>query len=231
MTLAATTVSIVLTFGTTAIIDRSKEKADKKEMVMMIMYDMRESIKEFERVQKDLVDFYEIQVDVVAHPELFDASFIDLLSKVPVARYSSTTENIFRSNIETIHTLGSVLFVETVTSFYDERKGFESSIVKDVQDRSDKILSSYGNLRDFNSPNIIFIGETYLRAMKRDFEHCKMLMKVTDEKLDVYSLQQQKLLEATEKRSVEDMKEYYNEQEDRSLRLQRARQEGNLQND
>ena len=43
--LAATTVSIVLTFGTTAIIDRKKQNAEKREMVMMIMYDLRESLK------------------------------------------------------------------------------------------------------------------------------------------------------------------------------------------
>lgn len=43
MTLVATTVSIVLTFGTTAIIDRHKKRADKRELVMMIMYDMQEA--------------------------------------------------------------------------------------------------------------------------------------------------------------------------------------------
>jgi hypothetical protein len=40
MTLAATTVSIILTFGTTAIVERRKQKAEKREMVMMILYDM-----------------------------------------------------------------------------------------------------------------------------------------------------------------------------------------------
>ena len=44
ISLLATTVSIVLTFGTTAIIDRKKQNAEKREMVLMVMYDMRESI-------------------------------------------------------------------------------------------------------------------------------------------------------------------------------------------
>ena len=42
MSLLATTVSIVLTFGTTAIVDRMKQRAEKREMVLMVMYDMRE---------------------------------------------------------------------------------------------------------------------------------------------------------------------------------------------
>ena len=33
MSLLATTVSIVLTFGTTAIVDRKKQRAEKREMV------------------------------------------------------------------------------------------------------------------------------------------------------------------------------------------------------
>ena len=44
MSLAATTVSIVLTFGTTAIIDRKKQREEKREMTLMIMFDMRESL-------------------------------------------------------------------------------------------------------------------------------------------------------------------------------------------
>ena len=36
MSLLATTVSIVLTFGTTAIIDRKKQRAEKREMVLIV---------------------------------------------------------------------------------------------------------------------------------------------------------------------------------------------------
>lgn len=48
LTLAATTVSIVLTFGTSAIIDHKKKNAAKREMVLMIMYDMKEAISDIE---------------------------------------------------------------------------------------------------------------------------------------------------------------------------------------
>ena len=72
MTLGATTISIVLTFGTTAIIDRKKRNAEKREMVMMIMYDMRESLKELSRVDEDLKAFFESHVgdyqDYRQHP-------------------------------------------------------------------------------------------------------------------------------------------------------------------
>lgn len=48
LTLLATTVSIVLTFGTSAIIEKHQKNAAKKEMIMMIIYDFDKTI---EKVQ------------------------------------------------------------------------------------------------------------------------------------------------------------------------------------
>ena len=80
MTLAATTVSIILTFGTSAVIDRNKKDAAKREMVMMIMYDMNKAISDIEDCDKNLKEFFDIQVDIVAHPEKFDDGYYGLLT-------------------------------------------------------------------------------------------------------------------------------------------------------
>ena len=116
MTLAATTVSIVLTFGTSAIIDHKKKNAAKREMVLMIMYDMKKAISDIEVCEKNVKEFFDIQVDLVAHPEKFDDGYYGLLASIPIFEYPTTTENIFKSNIETVNTIGNILFVETVTS-------------------------------------------------------------------------------------------------------------------
>ena len=83
MSLLATTVSIVLTFGTTAIVDRKKQRAEKREMVLMVMYDMRESLKECEQCQNNMRAYCDLQVDLVAHPEQFAARSVDLLDFLP----------------------------------------------------------------------------------------------------------------------------------------------------
>ena len=44
LSLVATTISIVLTFGTAAIIDYNKKEADKREMVMAVLYDFNQTI-------------------------------------------------------------------------------------------------------------------------------------------------------------------------------------------
>ena len=108
MTLAATTISIVLTFGTTAIIDWTKQKAEKREMAMMILYNLHETLTEAERCDENLRTYFDIQLDVVAHPQKMDGNFANLAAAIPQFDYTTTTENIFNSTIETLQTIGNI---------------------------------------------------------------------------------------------------------------------------
>lgn len=221
MTLAATTFSIMLTFGTSAVIEHRKLNAEKREMVLMVMYDMRESLKDIEQIDDDLKDFFEIQVDVVAHPDKLSQSYIGMASRIPMARYSMTTETIFRSNIETIRTIGNILFVEAVSSFYDLRENYKAIVIEDFQNQSNNLLF-LETLRDLNTPSFIFYSEAFLRSMKIDFENCKQLMRVTDEDLEVFSRQKEKLMESTRSKMHEDIEESSSGRNERSIRLQQA---------
>ena len=150
MTLAATTVSIILTFGTSAVIDRNKKEAAKREMVLMIMYDMKEAISDVEECDKNLVD-------IVAHPEKFDDGYYGLLTRLPIFEYPTTTENIFKSNIETVNTIGNILFVETVSMFYDTRAMYKTEVVDAFLQQGEKAVQEYESLSDFNTPFFSFL--------------------------------------------------------------------------
>jgi len=226
LTLAATTFSIVLTFGTSAIIEHRKLNAEKRKMVMMIMYDMRESLKEFEQNDADLKSFFETQLDVVAHPDRLHKNYYELAVRIPLSQYSTTTETIFRSNIETIRTIGNILFVEAVSSFYDTRTRYKALVIDEFQHQANQILLDYAELRDFNTPSFIFLSETIFLSMKEDFENCKQLMKVSDEDLEVFSEQKEKLIEAMRSNLNEDSNETIPSKMDWSARLQQAREEG-----
>jgi len=225
LTLAATTFSIMLTFGTSAVIEHRKLNAEKRDMVLMVMYDMRESLKDIEQIDEDLKDFFEIQVDVVAHPDKLSQSYVGMASRIPMARYSMTTETIFRSNIETIRTIGNILFVEAVSSFYDLRENYKAIVIEDFQNQSNNLLF-LETLRDLNTPSFIFYSEAFLRSMKVDFENCKQLMKVTDEDLEVFSRQKEKLMESTQSKMREDIEESSSDRNERSVRLQQALEQG-----
>lgn len=227
MSLLATTVSIVLTFGTTAIIDRKKQKAQKREMVLMLMYDMRESLKEIEDCEKTLKKFCDVQVDLVAHPDKFDDGYVNLMAHIPILFFTNTTENIFKSNIETINTLGNILFVETVSSFYVNREKVRTEIVEKFQQEGSESIGSYEALAAFDAISFPFFGDLLLSTMQRDFEQCKLMMKVSEEELDVFSEQRKKLLDALPGEGPAEMVEKITrERNQRRQDLQRAREEG-----
>lgn len=227
MSLLATTVSIVLTFGTTAIIDRKKQKAEKREMVLMVMYDMRESLRECEESQERLRAFCDLQVDLVAHPEKFPGGSVDLLALLPILTYTTTTENIFKSNIETISTIGNILFVETVSSFYNWRDMYKTETVEKFFSKGTKAIGSYEDLSAFDAPYYPYYGEMYYNTMKRFFEECKALMKVSEEDLEVFSEERKKMEESILGESgPENAMKALQEHDQRESDLQQAREEG-----
>lgn len=232
-TLAATTVSIVLTFGTTAIIDRQKQKAEKREMVMMVMYDMRESLKEIKVCDEGIKSFFDTQIDVIAHPQEFRSGFSGkmgiLAASMPSLAYSATTENIFRSNVETIQTIGNILFVETVSLFYDSRALYKSIVSDPFLEDAQKVFSSYEDLCDFDASGYPFYSFSYLRRMEECLEQCKLMMKVSDKELDVFNSQREKLLEATQGNYTEEVIDASYESGERKQRWQEARAAGRLQ--
>ena len=226
MSLLATTVSIVLTFGTTAIVDRKKQRAEKREMVLMVMYDMRESLQECEQCQENMDTFCDLQVDLVAHPEKFSASATNLLVNVPILNYTTTTENIFKSNIETISTIGNILFVETVSSFYDYRDRYKNDVVEAFGTYYTSI-QSYEGLSQFNAPYYAYMGGMYYNILKQDFEECMALMKVSEEDLDVFSKERKRVEESILGESLgEKTGKLIEERHQRDAALQKAREEG-----
>ena len=192
----------------------------------MIMYDMRESLKEVEQNDADLKSIFETQLDVVAHPDKLHTSYFDMAARIPLTQYSTTTETIFRSNIETIRTIGNILFVEAVSSFYDTRTQYKVLVIDDFQHKVNQALLDYAELRDFNTPSFIFLSEAFLHSMKVDFENCKQLMKVSDEDLEIFSEQKEKLMKTTQSKLNEDSKENAASKMERTTRLQQAREEG-----
>lgn len=229
-TLLATTISIVLTFGTTAIVDRRKKKSEKRELVMMIMYDMRESLVEVGQCEKSLKDFCDLQADLVAHPDKLSDGFTRLFTHIPLLTYTTTTENIFKSNIETINTIGNILFVETVSSFYDARNKFKTEVVDDFSRERAWLSVDYEGLSAFNAPSYTFIGETYYQLMRRHFEESKLMMKVSESDLEVFSRQREilkeKLLEQLGETPTDVALRAMQERRQRDQALEKAREEG-----
>ena len=195
LSLLATTVSIVLTFGTAAIIDNNKKQKEKREIVMMVMYDMYNSLQSVERADSMLCKLMELQLQMAKDTAKFQQMKFQQVGLIPQVQFTETTERIFSSTIETINTVGNVLFTENVAEFYQMRKYYKASVCDSLAHEIRK-YDVFFSIKEFLSPDYYSYGlasQELLSDMQHLFTLCKQMMEVTDEEIDAYRKQRQKM--------------------------------------
>lgn len=191
LSLLATTISIVLTFGITAIINHKNERKEKRELVMMVMYDMSNSLQEIESVNSHLRESFDLQIQIAEDTSLFDyTTYLQLFSMVPMLNYNETVEHIFSSSIESINTIGNVLFVENVSEFYNLRRLYQTMICDSSKYGSFKTLES---VLDNEYSQFIFPSEMLYQRMKQSFVQCQQMMNISDEEIETYRKQREEM--------------------------------------
>ena len=224
LSFVATTISIALTFGTAAFLDNKKKESDKREMVMMILNDFDKSIAQLEALDSSAVAAFEAQLSIIEHPETFEQSKIELISLEADCKSepSKTVESIFSSNIETINTLGNILFAEKVSGFYLNRQQLYNIMKEASQEafnEEDGITTSFENLKKHNLSDLIFLCESFTHKLKEINEQCKQMMNVTD--AEIAAFQSARLKLDTQINKVKD-KEFIQNMMDRNQRFQQA---------
>ena len=207
LSLFATTVSIALTFGTAAIIDYNKKQSEKREIVMMVMYDAYNSLKLIEDADSLIRNSMDVQLQLAADTTQFEKLRFKL-SVMPLnSGYTETTEHIFSSSIETINTVGNVLFTENVAEFYQLRQLYKTMVCDSLFNEvsQTQALSTVRGALDFNYIQYALLSNSYLVCLKHQYAMCKQIMDVTDEEIDVYRKEREKLeVSLSEKDEVSD---------------------------
>ena len=188
LSLFATSVSIALTFGTAAIIDYKAKQTSKHEIVMMVMYDMYNSLQSIAKADSTILQAMDMQLQIAEDTSKFETLRYNFALLMPKAEYTETTERIFSSSIETINTVGNVLFTENVAEFYQMRKLYKTtfcdSIANDIA-RS-KPFSSLKKALDFEYSFHAILSSGYLRNMQHLYAQCKQMMDISDADIDAY---------------------------------------------
>ena len=195
LSLLATSVSIALTFGTAAIIDyKSKQKA-KREIVMMVMYDMYNTIQTVEEADSMLRLSVETQRQIAEDTTKFKQMQYELAHLIPRVEYTETAERIFSTNIETINTVGNVLFTEIVAEFYQQRNTYKTVICDSIMNRfsNEKPLTTLKSTLDFEYTFEAIISHSFLQEMKYKFDQCKQMMDVSDEEIEIYQKERRQI--------------------------------------
>ena len=191
LTLLATTFSIILTFGTSAIIDRRHKEAAKKEMVMMIIYDFDKTIEQVQYADSVFRQAFKAQQDAILHPEHFNSHYSTFMASVQLiyTEFSETTEKVFSSNIETFNTLGNVNFVHEVSAFYNLRRFYQENVMDEFKNEvyGSGIAQSLENLIKVSFPDHYINNLDCLINLKKIRNRCVQMMKVSEEELKEFS--------------------------------------------
>ena len=188
LSLIATTVSIVLTFGTAAIIDNNKKQKEKREIVMMVMYDMYNSLKSVEKGDSLLRQTMELQRQITEDTSKFETLRIQIASLIPTVDFTETTEQIVSSSIETINTVGNVLFTENVAKFYQVRERYKEFVCDSIQNAilKEAPAASLKGILSFEYWFYALMSGSCRIDMQRLYTQCKEMMDVSDQQIAVY---------------------------------------------
>ena len=195
LSLFATSVSIALTFGTAAIIDYKTKQKSKREIVMMVMYDMYNSLQSIEKADSTIQQAMDMQLQIAEDTSKFETLRYKFAQLLPSVEYTETTERIFSSSIETINTVGNVLFTENVAEFYQMRKYYKTSICDSITNdlARSQPFSSLKNTLNFEYSFHAVVSSGMLKDMQRKYAQCKQMMEVTDEDIDAYREQREQI--------------------------------------
>ena len=195
LSVVATSISIALTFGTAAIIDYNAKQKAKREIVMMVMYDMYNSLQSIQKADSTIQQAMDIQLQIAEDTTKFETLRFKFAQLMPKAEYTETTERIFSSSIETINTVGNVLFTENVAEFYQMRKLYKTSvcdsIANDIARRQP--FFSLKNSLDFEYSFHAIVSSGMLKDMQLKYAQCKQMMEVTDADIDTYREQREQI--------------------------------------
>ena len=93
--LLANLLSIGLTFGTSAFVDYKKKQKEKRDIVLMVMYDLNNSLASVEQSDADLQQLIQLQRQVAEDTTLFIAEKERIAQLLPKAKYTEATDDAY----------------------------------------------------------------------------------------------------------------------------------------
>lgn len=152
----ATTVSIVLTFGTGKLVEWNNQKKERKLTALMVMSSIElfartldESATGWDRMDSIAIWLLRLPIDEVARlgDDPFGAAVQEVF-QAPIIRHDNTAETIFSSNIDTWKNLGNYRFVDNVGACFSYMNWIEEEINKEALEyagHQERIFNHYSD--------------------------------------------------------------------------------------
>ena len=172
----ATTVSIVLTFGTSKWVERNNQKKERRLTALMVMSSIEsfarsidESAEVWDRL--DSVAVWLLRMPIEEVQRLGEEPFKDAVNEVfqaPIIRHDQTAETIFSSNIDTWKNMGNFQFVDNVGACFSQMNWIEGKINEESVEYTENQARIFNNFSDYP-------GKTFTEKLLRDEQARKQL--------------------------------------------------------
>ena len=153
----ATTVSIILTFGSASLFDLIQRKKDRKMTAMMVMSNIESFARNLDRIaetleRKDSVALWLLKLELEDMQLITEQQMVIILSEVqliePIQR-DKTAETIFSGNIETWKNMGNYKFIDHVGTCFSTMNWIEhywNGEVAKHNEAFEKVLTDSGGI-------------------------------------------------------------------------------------
>ena len=162
---------------------------------MMVMYDMYNSLSSIEKADSMIRQSMDNQRQIAEDTTQFNKLRFKMASLLLGDGYTETTEKIFSSNIETINTVGNVLFTENVAKFYQSRQMYKTmvcdSLYNDINQK--KPFATVKGTLDYQYMMYALMSYDILKDMRHLYALCKQIMKVNDEEVEAYRKEREQI--------------------------------------
>lgn len=187
MTILATSISIVLTFGTANLIESHHKKKAQRKMAMMVIHDIDESIKQMQVVDSLLRGLRDMQFEILEgrYDETLDIAGIMMANYDPsYVKFAETTQRIFTSNVDTWSTIGKVDFIDNVSGCYILREEYQQEIINELHElmkvKDDSDLPKVDDLLAIRAEYFVACSSGLINEIKAANELNKRIMGISD---------------------------------------------------
>ena len=143
---AATTLSIILTFGTTAVVNRIKQKQERRLTALMVMSSIEQFARELDDLEenlahKDSIANWLLSIPIEEVAELGDLllePMYDMVGGFYILARDKTVDAIFSSSIDTWKNLGIFKFIQNV--------GYVFSDMDEIERRYSERINTIGSI-------------------------------------------------------------------------------------
>lgn len=194
LSVLATSISIVLTFGTAYQIERHQKMAAQRQMAMMIIHDIDETINQMEVVDSLFRDFRDEQFKILEgkYDKYIKLARVDLIKSDPKeVKFAETTERIFTSNVDTWSTIGKAEFIDNVSRCYIKRAEFQEKLIDafhmQVNPKDNLELLPLDEMLAVDADYYVAYASEIINFMKMANELNKRIMGISDKDLDQFT--------------------------------------------